>query len=151
MVSRSEGLIYRRRTCPFTAISIVTFGIDDPLAPVELLKVHPHVHLPAEVLQGVFVSLSSTAPHPGGGHRSLSVQTEVLGLLCCADQGWDSLAAWTLPGEDHHHHPVGCRVLDSLLLVFLLHLSYILLHPLICRSPMKPETEHFCHVEHFPC
>lgn len=110
VVSRGEGLIYWCGTGPFAAISVVSFGIDNPLTPAEFLKVHPHVHLPAQMilflllcclvtgsisptllslLLGLLVPLFSAAPHPGG--YVLPAQTSVFGVLCCADERWYSL------------------------------------------------------------
>lgn len=171
MVSRGEGLIYWCRTAPLTAIGVVPFGIDDPLAPAELLKVHPHVHLPAQrtllflcrlagwssschslaLLLVVVMPLGSAAPRPGArtGRHSLPVQADVLGVLCCADERRHSLAVRVLPREDHHHDPVSCRVPDSLFLLFP-HLRLNLLRPLCGVFLLQPAPEHLCHVEHLP-
>lgn len=47
MVGGMEGLIQWCRTLAFTAIRIVALGVNNPLVPADVVKVHPHVHPPA--------------------------------------------------------------------------------------------------------
>lgn len=165
MVRWSEGLIHWCGTVPLTAVGVVPFGIDNPLTPADLVKVDPHVHLPAErtllLLCGTACRSSSdlspslllglVVPLGPAGPRAVPVQTDVLGVLSCADECWHSLAAWVLPREDHHHDPVSCVVLDSIpLLLFLLLLHLRLLRPQSGVLPLQPAPEHLCHVEHPP-
>lgn len=174
MISRGEGFIYWCRTAPFTSIGVVPFGIDYPLTPAKLLKVYPHVHLPAKrtlhrLLSGLVsrggcwlhspsllmvVPLGPAAPHPGGRGccNALPVQADILGLLRRVDERWCRLAVWVLPGEDHHHDPVSCSVMDCLLLQFSLlpHLSLIPFGLLCGAVLLQPAKEHLCHVEHLP-
>lgn len=147
VVGRGEGLVHRCRAAPLTAVGVVAFGVDDPLAPAELIKVHPHVHLPAEgtlllllrvpggrggsshplpPLLGAVVPLDPVTTHPGAGNCiacPLPVQADILGVLRCADERRRPLAAWVLSGEDHHHDPVCSRVVHHLLLLLRLSLA----------------------------
>lgn len=171
VVRWGEGLIHWCGAAPFTAIGIVTFGIDDPLAPTELLEVHPHVHLPAQrtlplLLCGptgwsssshsllvLVVSLDSAASLPRSGpsaRQTLLVQADVLGALRCMDECRHSLAAWILSGENHHHDPVSSGVVHFFLLPLLLHLGLVLLHPLCGVPQLQPMMQHLRHVEHLP-
>lgn len=173
MVGWGEGLVYWCRAAPLTAVGVVPFWINDPLAPAELLKVHPHVHLPAErtlllplllcgflgrsgpgysppVLLVLVMPLGPVvAPRPGAGpgRRPLPVQADVLGVLGRVDERGRPLAVRALPGEDHHHDLVGCEVLHRLLLLILLIL--LLLH--LCGVLLlQPAGQHLRHVEHPP-
>lgn len=164
MVRWSEGLIYWCWTVPLTAEGVVPFGIDNPLTPADLVKVDPHVHLPAErtllLLCGTACRSSSSAspslllglvvPLGPADPRTVPVQADVFGVLSCADECWHSLAAWVLPREDHHHDPVSCVVLDSILLLLFLFLHLGLLRPQSGVLLLQPATEHLCHVEHPP-
>lgn len=167
VVRWGEGLIYWCWTVPLTAVGVVPFGIDNPLTPADLVKVDPHVHLPAErtllLLCGAACG-SSSDPSPSlllgfvvplgpAGPGAVPVQADVLGVLSRADERWHSLAAWVLPREDHHHDPVRCMVLDSILLPLFLLLPLLhlrLLRPQSGVLPPQPATEHLCHVEHPP-
>lgn len=169
VVRWGEGLVHGCRTTPFTAIGVVPFGVDHPLAPANLLKVHPHVHPPAERIlplhlcwltsrggYGYFPSLLLRAlvpPHPVAPqlerrHRArgpLPVQADVLGLLCCVDECRGSLAGRVLPREHHHHDPVGCRVVHAPLI-----LAHFPLWPLCGGVLLQPAAQCLRHVEHLP-
>lgn len=178
MVGRHEGLVHRRGAAALTAVCIVAFGIDDPLTPLELFKVHPHIHLPAggapvlllllrvradwsvlvyplppgwsaaaaAVTVEVVVPPGPASSGSGFGSRS-RVQTDVFRVLSSVDKRGLPLAAGGLPGEDHHHDPVGSRVVVHLLVFFLLrHLLQLLCTLLL----LQPVAQHLCSVEHLP-
>lgn len=177
MVGWHEGLVHWRGAAAFTAVGIVAFGVDDPLAPAELFKVHPHVHLSAGgarlLLQllcvptdwsvlvhplppgltaaaaAAAVTMEVVPPDPAssGSDSGSRVQTDIFRVLSSVDKRGLPLAAGGLPGKDHHHDPVGGRVVVHLLVSFLLpHL----LHPLLTLLLLQPVTQHLCGVEHLP-
>lgn len=175
MVSRGEGLVYGGRASPFAAIGVVPFGVDHPLAPADLLKVHPHIHLPAErilllLLLRVLASSSSSnyvaslllralvlralVPlHPVAPRlecclrawRTLPVHADVLGLLCCVDESGGSLVGAVLSGEYHQHDPVSRRVAHEPLGP-----AHLLLRALSWRIALQPATQRLRHVENLP-
>lgn len=170
VVRRGEGLVYGGRASPFAAIGVVPFGVDHPLAPADLLKVHPHVHLPAEriifllLLLRVLASRSSSgyvasllralvpldpvAPHLEcclRAWRTLPVHADVLGLLSCVDESGGSLVGAVLSGEHHHHDPVSRRVAHELLSP-----AHLLLRALSWRIALQPATQRLRHVENLP-
>lgn len=160
MVGWGEGLIYWSGTPPLAAIGVEPLWIDDPLAPAELLKVHPHVHLPAQwtlalLLRGL-VSRSRSGSSPSVVLVPVVVPLvpgaplhgDVLGVLSCADESRPPVGV--LPGEDHHHDPVGRRVMNSLLIFPLLLPDLGLLHPLVGVFLIQPALQHLGHVEHLP-
>lgn len=149
MVGGGEGLVYWGRTAALTAVGIVALGVNNPLVPANLVKVHPHVHLPAQrilpLLRGGQTrghpshscSLVVPMPFPATGSfsalylyadsrvgpSSLPVQSDVLGVLSGVDEGGSPLLCLVL-GEDDHHDPVGCGVQDPLLALLLLSLHW---------------------------
>lgn len=161
VVGRPECLVNRRGTAPLTTISVESFGIDDPVTPVELLEVHPHVHPPAETtlsllccsfaislsLLGLLMSLLSASPHLEGGLHGLPAHVHILGVLCCVNQRQILLVVEALLQEDHHHHPVRSGVLGPLLR--LLHAGLIR-RPLSRGSLLEPALERLRYVEDLP-
>ncbi len=130
MVGGGEGLIYRCRTAPFTSIGIILLWINNPVTPTDLIKVYPHIHLPAErfilpsscetpgiTLAAASRTLSSVrwfllwrrgAGSPPPLARFRATYLECSAVLMRVD---------VLPGSawsNHHHDSIGCQMLDVL-------------------------------------
>lgn len=165
MVSWGEALIYGRRTATFTAISIVALRIHNPVAPANLIEVHPHVHLSAKrFLLPLLVHNSRSQARPCSsthsvagslvplvtpGHRFASagpLQSNVLGVLGGLDEG--GRLGPVLFGVNHHHDPVRRGMLDTALRIRFRHLGVFLNGRRLAL--MQPVFKKCCDVENLP-
>ena len=172
VVGWREGLAQRGGAAALTAVRIVAFGVDDPVTPANLVKVHPHIH---SLAQGAFpllsggTSSSDPCPDPGSillvpfpttgsrggdGWGPIPVQGDVFGEFRRTDQSGGSLSllGGVLFGEHHHHDPLSSAMVNLLrVLVLLLLPSW---SPVLWgrrgRVLEQPGAEQGGDVEYFP-
>lgn len=158
MVGGVEGLIQRCRTLSLTAICIVALRVHNPLVPADVVKVHPHVHPPAQRPLGRLCcwcsSGRSSISHPHPLHSvpfvastltvaADSVHGHILGVLHSVNETvrWTAFLGQAVFGEDDHHDPVRGRMV-----YFSLPQSQILEGGLASYVPLIPGTAPMVHL-----